>query len=162
MDYLAKAEKISVRETAQMLEKQDQLTQQVQQLQSQLDWFKQQVFGQKSERLDVLAQQQLSLLNNQSKEKTKPVTETVTYTRKKGPKQRGDAVNDSGLRFDESVPVKEIRINAPELSGEDKEKYIVIDEKVVCRLAQRPASYVVLKYIQPVVKRQGANECVFS
>lgn len=157
MDYLAKAGKISVQKTALMLEEKDQLAVQVQQLQSQLDWFKQQLFGQKSERTAVLNQQQLSLLD--TKKVTTPVdTETITYTRTKGKKDRGDAVNDSGLRFDETVPVKEIRMAAPELIGEDKDQYVVIDEKVVCRLAQRPASYVVLKYIQPVVKRKGSDE----
>lgn len=47
---------------ADSLEKQDLLSQQVQQLQSQLDWFKQQIFGQKSERRLVNDSQQLSWL----------------------------------------------------------------------------------------------------
>ncbi len=36
----------------------------------------------------------------------------------------------------------------------------MIDEKITCRLAQRPASYVVLKYIQPVVKHKGSGEII--
>lgn len=73
---------------------------------------------------------------------------------------RNNTVNESGLRFDESVPVKEIRMAAPEPNGEDSEQYEVIDDKITCRLAQRPARYVVLKYIQPVVKRTANQQIV--
>jgi len=55
-----------------------------------------------------------------------------------------DAVTDTGLRFDESVSVEEIRIEAPELSGTDADQYVVIDEHITYRLAQHPSSYVVL------------------
>jgi transposase len=34
----------------------------------------------------------------------------------------------------------------------------MIDEKVTCRLAQRPASYVILKYIQPVIKSKTTQQ----
>lgn len=67
-------------------------------------------------------------------------------------------MNDKGLRFDETVPVKEIRMSAPELQGDDKDQYVMIDEKVTCRLAQRPASYVILKYIQPVIKSKTTQQ----
>ncbi len=124
-------------------------------LQKQLDWFKQQLFGQKSERrlVDIPAEQGHLFGNtNTSKELDTP-TEEIQYTRKK--KQRNDAITDSGLRFDESVTVEEIRIVAPELNGIDADHYIVIDEHITYRLAQRPSSYVVLKYIQPVIKHTG-------
>ncbi len=121
------------------------------QLQSQLDWFKKQLFGQKSERRIEQNPHQQSLFEDlppaPAQEKV-----TITYTRTKGPKERGDSVTDSGLRFDETVPVKTIHLKASELEGPDKDHFEVIDEKVTHRLAQRPASYVVLKYIQPVVK----------
>ena len=40
-----------------------------------------------------------------------------------------------------------------EIQGlEEGKDYTVIDEKVTHRLAQRPASYVVLKYVRPVIK----------
>ena len=153
MNYLEKAKKLSHEEVAIILENQDKFSQQIQQLQSQLDWFKQQVFGQKSERRVVDNPEQLSLLGGNALDKPLPVeTEEITYTRKKGPKNHDDSLNDKGLRFDDSVPVKEIRMSAPELQGDDKDQYVVISEKVTYRLAQRPASYVVLKYIQPVVK----------
>lgn len=126
-------------------------------LQKQLDWFKQQLFGQKSERrlIDIPAEQgQLFGKINTIKD-SDVATEEIQYTRKKKQKQRNDAITDSGLRFDESVTIEEIRIAAPELNGVDADQYIVIDEHITYRLAQRPSSYVVLKYIQPVIKHKG-------
>ncbi len=85
------------------------------------------------------------------------LTEKIEYTRKKKQKQRHDAVTDSGLRFDDTVTVEEIRIDVPELTGPEADQYIVIDEHVTYRLAQRPSRYVVLKYIQPVIKHKGTD-----
>jgi hypothetical protein len=115
MNYLEKAEQLSREDVADILEKQDQFTQQVQQLQSQLDWFKQQVFGQKSERHVEDNPEQLSLLGGKSPQLPPQETEDITYKRKKTRKNHDDSVNDKGLRFDKTVPVKEIRMAAPEL-----------------------------------------------
>ncbi|HED35271.1 MAG TPA: IS66 family transposase [Gammaproteobacteria bacterium] len=123
----------------------------------QLEWFKQQVFGQKTERrlIDIPAEQQ-HLFETEPVENTPDAqTQAVKYERKK-PKQRGNAVTDAGLRFDDTVEVKEIHINAPELNGENADDYTVIDKRVVYRLAQRHSSYIVLKYIQPVVKHKDS------
>ena len=54
------------------------------------------------------------------------------------------------MRFDDSVPVEEIRIEPPALD----DAHEIVSEKVTYRLAQKPASYVLLKYIRPVVKRK--------
>jgi transposase len=48
--------------------------------------------------------------------------------------------------------VKTIALPAPEIEGLSPDDYEVIDVKVTHRLAQRPASYVVLRYERPVVK----------
>lgn len=58
---------------------------------------------------------------------------------------------ESSLRFDDSVPVEEMRLENPGLEAGEGE---VITEKVTFHLARRPASYVVLRDIRPVVKRQ--------
>ena len=50
----------------------------------------------------------------------------------------------------------------PEIAGLPAEAYEVIGEKVTHRLAQRPGSYVVLKYVRPLVKRQGHRGPVLS
>jgi len=77
------------------------------------------------------------------------------HQRRSRPKPKED--DEGGLRFDESVPVEEIRLENPGLEAGEGE---VITEKVTHRLAQRPASYVVLRYIRPVVKREdGGLSC---
>ncbi|NIR32270.1 MAG: IS66 family transposase, partial [Gammaproteobacteria bacterium] len=76
--------------------------------------------------------------------------ESIRYERRKL-KDREGAVNDRGLRFDETVPVEVIEVPAPELLGPDAAEFDVIDIKRTYRLAQRPGSYVVLEYRRPVV-----------
>jgi transposase len=69
------------------------LEQKVQSLEQQLDWFKRQLFGRKSEK------------------RVEPDKQTITYTRTK---QRGsDCATDVGLRFDDTVPKKTIHCAAP-------------------------------------------------
>lgn len=130
-------------------------------LKPQLDWFKNQLFGQKSEkRLIEDNPQQLSLGESILPTSTPATndTESIHYTRKKSKKDfRQDSVNDKGLRFSADVPVQEIHLSAPELEGDQADDYTVISEKVSYRLAQRPGSYVVLKYIRPVVKQKSTQ-----
>jgi transposase len=134
----------------------DALQAQVQSLKTQLDWLKRQLFGEKSEKrlvLDPAVQADLlAALGKRRPQTPAPVTETISYQRRKS-KQRGeDCVTDQGLRFDDTVPVEVIEVAAPELSGPEADQYIIIDDKVTRRLAQRPGSYVVLEYHHPVLK----------
>ena len=126
-------------------------------LKQQLEWFKRQLFGEKSEkRLDIDPVEQGNLLGALGVEEPSgephSATTTVTYERRN--KVRDGAVNDSGLRFDGSVPVKTIEVNDPAVQGIPESLREVIGEKVTYRLAQQPGSYVVLKYVRPVVKRK--------
>lgn len=140
-----------------------ELRQQLRALQQQLDWFKRQLFGRKSEKrlvdedarqLDIGALFDAAALSTEA-----PSSETreVRYARRPA-KQRTDAcVTEAGLRFDESVPVEVIRLAAPQLSGPEAAQYEIIDEKITRRLAQRPGSYVVLEYRRPVVKHKPSQ-----
>ena len=125
-------------------------------LKYELDWFKRQLFGQKSEkRLDIDPAQQLNLLAGLGV-KAPPScddvpTQTVTYERRA--KVRDAAVTDSGLRFGPDVPVQTIEVSDPAIEAIPEAEREVIGEKVSYRLAQQPGSYVVLKYIRKVVKR---------
>lgn len=126
-------------------------------LKQQLEWFKRQLFGEKSEkRLDIDPVEQGNLLDALGVEEPpgepQSAATTVTYERRN--KVRDGAVNDSGLRFDESVPVKTIEVKDPAVQGIPEDLREVIGEKVTYRLAQQPGSYVVLKYVRPVVKRK--------
>lgn len=139
-----------------------ELEAQVRQLTEQVEWFKRQLFGRKSEkRLMVeLAEQPLlsGLFDDQIPSVSPQPTEEITYQRRK-PKQRGDAcLTDEGLRFDDSVPVERIELSAPQLEGPQAEDYEIIAYKTTRRLAQRPASYVVLEYVRPVIRRKSTGK----
>lgn len=142
----------------------EQLSAQNAELTRQLEWFKRQLFGSKSEKRVEPNPYQLSLGEQFAPpvERVDPrPKEIITYERGKGPKVRPeDCVSDAGLRFDASVPMKNIRLPVLELNGLSTDEYEVIDVKKTYRLAQRPASYVVLCYEQPVVKiKQSQQIC---
>ena len=137
-------------DNAQLREERDALKQQ-------LDWFKRQLFGRKSEKrlLDNPDQLDLSaLLGDVERPSEPPPTEKITYTRRKGKQRSEDCVTESGLRFDERVPVEVIELSAPQLQGPEADQYEIIDHKVTRKLAQRPGSYVVLEYRRPVLKHK--------
>jgi len=128
---------------------------QLAELQQQLEWFKRQLFGAKSEkRLDVDPAVQgnlLAALGVASPPPPKePPTETISYQRR--PKARDAAVNDTGLRFSDDVPREIIAVSDPEIEAIPAERRVRIGEKVTYRLAQRPGSYVILQYTRPVYK----------
>lgn len=136
----------------------------IQSLQHQLDWFKRQLFGQKSEKKDFSDHPYQTTIaelfgSPEKIDSSNEEKQTITYERGKAKKKPLDGSPDgSQLRFDESVPVEEIQVKTPELEGEDKDDYDVIGEKVTYRLAQKPASFVVLKYISKNVKRKSTQE----
>ena len=136
------------------------LREQVSSLQNQLDWFKRQLFGSKSEkRLEVNGSEQADLFAalNIPKDTAEPQTQEIpAHQRRK--KSHDNAVNDSGLRFDDSVPVETIEVNDPALAGVDEDLLVLIDEKVTCRLAQRPGSYVILRYVRKVFKHKDTQK----
>ena len=97
----------------------DALQAQVQALQTQLDWFKRQLFGEKSEkRLEIDPAMQADLLAALGEDlpvQPRPETEKITYERRK---LRSDkTVTDAGLRFDDSVPVETIVLSSSGRTG---------------------------------------------
>jgi transposase len=127
------------------------------QLEAQLKWFQKQIFGRKSERRLVGDSKYIQLtLGSLLEEEIPPApTETVKeYQRRIKPEKLSESSEDeSGLRFSSDVPVKTIPLKPEEVADlKEGEDYEVIGEKITHRLAQRPASYVVLKYVRPVVK----------
>lgn len=141
-----------------------ELQQQVKSLAQQVDWFTRQVFGQKSEKRDMTDNPYQTTIADvlktlpelpKAKEEEK---QTFTVTRGKAKKNTLEgSPEDSGIRFDPSVPVEEITLSAPELNGEDKDDYDIISYKTTYRLAQRPGSHVILKYTRPVVKKKSTQ-----
>jgi len=109
----------------------------VQSLKAQLDWFKKQLFGQKSEKrlVDANPHQASLLAGLETKISTQPepATEEITYTRRKGKQRDKDCVTEQGLRFDDSVPVERIALPAPGLNSQNQHEYEIIGEKITSR-----------------------------
>lgn len=125
---------------------------QLESAQRQIAWFTRELFGAKSEkRLEIDPAVQQSLFAGLIEDAPPPPeTETVEITRRK--KTRHGAVNDTGLRFDETVPVRVIEVAPPDgLKDGD-----VIATHSTFRLAQRRASYEVLEYRCPVIKTSAS------
>ena len=123
-----------------------------QELKYQLAWLKRQLFGSKSEQRLIEDPAQTGLLFGQlPKPEQATALEQISYTRNKH-KDRGTAVTDQGLRFDDTVPVEVIELSDPDIAAIPAEHRVLISEKVTHRLAQRPGSYVVLEYRRKVIK----------
>ncbi len=145
----------------------EQKEERIQALEHQLNWFKRQLFGEKSEKRDMTDnpyQQTIADLLKELPEIPKQPDgdkQTISYQRGKAKKNALDgSPDDSGLRFDDSVPVEEIILSAPELEGPDADDYEIISHKVTYRLAERPGSQVVLKYTRPVLKKKSSQRLV--
>ena len=85
-------------------------------------------------------------------------------------KDRGDALNDTGLRFNDQAPVIDITVMPPEIEGLSEDDYEVISERVHCRLATLEFKHVVIRYhhIKVKIRETGtlvsapARESVFK
>ena len=134
----------------------DALKLQVAELQRQLDWFKRQIFGTKSERFVPDAQQLYlgQVLDEMPPQAASPQPEQTVPAHKRRKAQNDFAEDHAGAFFDAAkVPVETITLPSLEAQGLAPEQYEVIGEKISHRLAQRPGSYVVLKYVRPIIKR---------
>ena len=139
------------------------LAEQVQSLTEQLNWFKQQLFGEKSERrFDTYEDQRQLWLGDAFAEAPTGEAEKVvvkSHEKKKRSKEALDgAVEEIGLRFDGTVPVRVVNIKNPEIEGLSAEDYEVVSEKTTHRLAQRPSSYEVIKYVRTLVKLKADSQ----
>lgn len=127
----------------------------------QLEWFKRQLFGSKSERRSPTPDGRQPFLGEWAQDGASSTESSLTigeHQRRRRAKDRDEETDEGGLRFDASVPVEEIQV--PTTLPADGE-YVVVSEKTTFRLAQRPGSYVILKYIRKVIKRKddGTLSC---
>ena len=155
-----RAQQMSASDVAALLASHQALEEQVAQLKHQLEWFKKQLFGPKSERRLVdFSPDQLSLGEGLGRPaQTAEATQQITsYTRRRRQACKDDDEASGGLRFDERVPVETIELADPETAGFAADEIEVIGEKTTYRLAQRPGSYVVLKYVRKVLKHKDTG-----
>jgi transposase len=125
----------------------------------QLRWFKKQLFGKKSERRIIEPDPSQLSLGEGIVEKTKirpaPATKVRGHVRKPKSKKAGE---DSGFRFDDSVPIETVVVKDPATQGLWAHEFEVIAEKKSYRLAQRPASYVILEFVRCVSKHKETGK----
>ena len=80
-----------------------------------------------------------------------PKTRVASHERASKPNPPTDGADELSLFFDEQkVPVEVINVPNPDVAGLGLDEYEVVSEKISYRLAQRPGSYVILKYVRPV------------
>jgi len=129
----------------------------IQALTQQLEWFKRQIFGRKSERF--IAESDPSQLHlggalADVSVVSAPLRQAVPAHTRRAPQRDAAADAESLPFFDESrVPVHTMQVLSPEIAALRADQYEVIGEKVTYRLCQQPGSYTVIKYVRPVVKR---------
>ena len=141
-----------------------ELQQELREKQAQLDWFKKQLFGQRSEKQSYIDEVQHVLFANEEIAKDKqdntiPGTTVAAHTRR-SKKQRNGSVTDEGLRFDENVPVIDVEHECAELDGADANDYEIVRYEYVHKLASRPGSKVVLRHKYPVLKHKSQGHFV--
>ena len=130
----------------------------VQSLEHQLDWFKRQLFGRKSEKRLLEDPPQSTVVRRAGGRDAGEFSQRQRNHHLHASEAAWRRLCDRcGLRFDASVPKKTIRCSAPELEGPNAEDYEVIREQHTYRLAQRPAGYVVLEYVSPVLKHRASQ-----
>jgi len=167
MESLATDNQSNPQDEKNLVQVNTQLQQKIQSLEQQLNWFKRQIFGEKSEKFDMTDnpyQQTIADVLGQLPALPKDVKneeQTVTYQRGKAKKDVLEgSPEDSGLRFDKSVPVEEIILPCPELEGENADDYEVISLKHTYRLAERPGRQLVLKYTRKVLKQKSTQAII--
>ena len=163
---LEEAARIAPEQIVDLVRSHVALREEVATLRHQLDWFKRQLFGQKSERRivdDSSAQMNLGEVLDVTQSTPAPPAaqrRVGAHTRRAATK-KPDTGDDSVPFFDETrVPIEVIELSAPETEGLAAEDYEVIGHKHSYRLAQRPGSTVVLKYRRPVIKLKATQSIV--
>lgn len=130
-------------------------------LRRQVAWFQRQIFGQKSEKRHPDPEGVQGILGvgfDAIPDTPLPAKKTVVASHERKAKPVGDGADESSLFFDDKrVPVEVIAVPNPDIEQLLPDQYEVIGEKVTHRLAQRPGSYVVLKYVRPLIKRKDTQ-----
>jgi transposase len=120
----------------------------------QCERFKQQLFGTKFER-QLVGPDNRQLAHSEWRSAEAPGREITLaeHRRCTRPARSEEHADEDAARFDDSAPVEKIRLAHPPIV----EEHDVISEKTTYRLAQKPASYVLLRDIRPVVERSKAR-----
>ena len=135
-------------------------TARLQQAEQQLTWFKKQLFGTKSERRIDLESDPVQLHLGEQVERKKAAEDESSPVRGHSRRKRVQSEDneDSGLRFDDTVPIVRIDVPNPELEDVADSDQILITERITHRLAQQPASYTIIEIVRQVIKRRDTGD----
>ncbi len=118
-------------------------------LEEQLNWFKRQLFGQKSERdLSHVDSHQLELEGFEALDKTDPQTKTVAAHTRRKPENKGK----ESIILPKDLPVETIVIDLPEeqkVCQETGAPLVKIGEETTYKLAYKPGSFYLKEIIRP-------------
>jgi transposase len=131
-------------------------------LRHQIEWFRRQIFGSKSERFIVEADSTQLHLGETFPVPAPPPPEqrrSVAAHSRRVARHDGAAEGEELKFFDEGkLPVQTIVLMHADVEGLSADQYEIIGEKVTYRIAQRPGSYQILKYRRPVVKLKSSQK----
>jgi transposase len=113
-------------------------------LEHQIEWFRRQIFGQKSERFSPEADPSQMHLGETFPIPATPAEEhkRIAAHARRSARTDGAESGEDLKFFDESkVPVQTITLLHADLQGVPADQYEIIGEKVTYRIAQRPGAY---------------------
>lgn len=126
-----------------------QLRETVSKLEEQLEWFRRQIFGKRSEKIVVHSNdQQLVFEGFESIEAEPQKKQPVKGHERKAPKRDGQ----DALTFPDDLPIEEIYLDIPEeqkICPTTGILLVKIGEEVCHKLASKPGSYFIKKFIRP-------------
>ncbi len=146
-------------EIVSLLASHQNLTQRFSEIEQQLDWFKRQLFGSKSERhITQDESRQLTLGEfGQTESANESIVKVPSHDRRIKSSRQGAGEGD--LRFDDSVPVEQILLPSG-IADADLDDYEIIGEKKNRHLAQKPGSYFVKEFVRTVYKKKAAGDAI--
>lgn len=158
-----RADSMKKEEIVALLVAHDQLSNRLSEVQQQLDWFKRQLFGEKAEKRRFAPDGRQIFLGEIADEATAPAaTRKVAGYERRVRTRDEESEGDGNLRFDASVPIQVIEVPDPSGEAISPETHELVSEKVTDRLAQRPGSYVVLRFVRKVWKRKADASLICS
>lgn len=138
------------------------LQNELEELARQVSWFRQQLFGIRSERHFIDPEARQLFLGELVKESgDTPAPDPVqipAHQRRPRHQASAEGSRETELRFDPSVPIEIIQVPNHEITPEEMDQYVLVGQKTTDRLAQRPGSYVVLRFVRDVFKRKSDGE----
>ena len=137
-----------------------QLMQRNEDLEVEVKWFRDQIFGTKSEKRVADHDPKQMALGEMLSSDTPAIskTKTVKQHERRDKQKDTDGEPDSLLRFDDSVPVKVVEILPEGINDLPEDSYELITTKTTHQLAQLPGSYVVLQIERKVIKLKETQE----